>query len=80
MRLAQTILLSLTICLLVIGVHQSTLHGFANSYWIFMLMFIALILFQTAKNKSLEKEKEEGKNKIADIQVIKKKKKGQKQS
>jgi hypothetical protein len=54
--LSQTILLSLTVVFLVIGVHQSVLHGFAGSYWIFMLMLTTLIIYQMRKNKDINKE------------------------
>jgi len=44
------------VALLFIGVHQSRIHGFTNSYWIFMLMISTLILYQLRKNKRVEKE------------------------
>lgn len=77
MKLGETILLSFTICLMVVGIHQSFTHGFANSYFIFMLMISTLALYQMQKNKRIEKEhafkKDEGEIAENKIKVSKRK-------
>lgn len=51
MRLIQTVYIVLTICSLLIGIHQSWLWGLASSYWIFMFMAVFLFLFRMDVNK-----------------------------
>ena len=55
MKLYETILFALTLALLVIGLHQTAVNGFVNSYWIFMLMIIMMIIYRIRKNKQLQK-------------------------
>lgn len=45
MKIIDTVLLSLSLGLLIIGVHQSRINGFTKSYWIFMIMFLLLFAF-----------------------------------
>jgi len=54
MRLFDAILLSLTIGVFVIGVHQAFKHGIANSYWIFMFCVALLLFYKLRKNASGE--------------------------
>jgi Flp pilus assembly protein TadB len=51
MKLFDTILISLSAALMIIGVHQSVLHGLQNSYFIFM-MASALFLWYTLRKKN----------------------------
>lgn len=53
MRLIEIILFSLSVALFIIGVHQSFTVGIAESYWIFMLCFLFLLIYQFKKEKSL---------------------------
>jgi uncharacterized membrane protein YhaH (DUF805 family) len=63
MKLSEVILLSLITFLLIVAVHQTTVSGFVNSYWIFMLTFILFGFFLMAKSKNSQ-----NKNKKADRQ------------
>ncbi|HEX8547973.1 MAG TPA: hypothetical protein VF691_13515 [Cytophagaceae bacterium] len=57
MNSTQTLYFAVTFALLIIGVHQTYLHGFLNSYWIFMLVIIIMGIFQYNKNKKGAGEK-----------------------
>lgn len=52
MNLIQTILLSLNVGVLIIGFHQTYLHGFIQSYWIFMVVIILYSIFRLVKAKT----------------------------
>lgn len=54
MKLFDTILLSLVVALLVVGIHQIFVNGFLNSYWIFMIMLSLLYWFQLRKKPKPE--------------------------
>lgn len=62
MKLFDTILFSLSAALLIIGIHQSILHGIQNSYFLFM-MASGLFLWYTLrkKNRLVGRELNEGK-------------------
>ncbi|TAH27672.1 MAG: hypothetical protein EAZ07_00305 [Cytophagales bacterium] len=51
----NTILFALMVSSLLIAVHQSMQHGFAESYWIFMLTFLIMMIYQLRANKLKEK-------------------------
>ena len=51
MKLFDTILFSLSAALLIIGVHQSILHGVQNSYFFFM-MASGTFLWYTLRKKN----------------------------
>jgi hypothetical protein len=53
MRLTEIILFSLSVALFIIGVHQTFTVGMAESYWIFMLCFLFLLIYQFKKEKDL---------------------------
>ncbi|MCP4521480.1 MAG: hypothetical protein GY827_07280 [Cytophagales bacterium] len=57
--LVDTIILVLATGFFFIGVSQIILVGFAGSYWIFMLTFILLFLFQHRKSAAAEKKRQE---------------------
>jgi|GEM_PF-6746976 len=66
MRLFDTILISLVVVLFVIGIHQTFVVGFFNSYWIFMFMLILLYWVQLRKKpkqENVEQQKKPLKNK-----------------
>ncbi len=46
MKLYESIFLSLVIFFLAVGVHQTTINGFAASYWIFMLVFVLFGIYK----------------------------------
>lgn len=52
MRLTEIILFSLAVALFIIGVHQTFTVGLAESYWIFMLCFLFLLIYQFKKEKA----------------------------
>ncbi len=52
----RAVILTLSIFLLIIGIHQSFYNGIANSYWIFMFSVFFLFLLKFVKP---EEEKEE---------------------
>lgn len=56
MKLSETILFSLAVAFLIIGVHQTFTVGILQSYWIFMLSIALLLLFKLRRNKSVQNE------------------------
>ncbi len=58
-RLTDMILFSLAVAFTIIGIHQSMVNGIAASYWIFMLVFSALIAYNYRKIYLKKKGKEE---------------------
>ncbi|WP_162441255.1 hypothetical protein [Rhodocytophaga rosea] len=56
MKLSETILFSLAVAFLIIGVHQTFTVGILQSYWIFMLSIALLLVFKFQRNKSVEKQ------------------------
>lgn len=56
MKLFRTILLSLVVFLFGVGVHQTMLNGFLNSYWIFMLVIIFLGALGLLRSKESTEE------------------------
>ncbi|MBO9701515.1 MAG: hypothetical protein J7604_14995 [Sporocytophaga sp.] len=68
MKLLGTIIFSLGVVFLLIGIHQAMTVGFKESYWLFMLCFMMLMCFQWVKSKSPGKqeykEKEESSKKV----------------
>jgi len=54
----EVILFSLSIVLLIVGVHQTMTLGFAKAYWLFMLMFTFLLLYTYLKGQRSIKAKE----------------------
>lgn len=54
----NTILFSLAVVFLVIGIHQTITVGFEYSYWIFMLSISMLLLYRLAKGRPEKKKKE----------------------
>ncbi|MES2731270.1 MAG: hypothetical protein V4714_05960 [Bacteroidota bacterium] len=51
MKLAPTLLLSTSVALFIIGVHQTFTVGVLESYWIFMLCVGFLLLYKVKKDK-----------------------------
>ncbi len=49
MKIFDTFIFSLAILLMLIGIHQAMMVGFAASYWLFMLSLGALLWYQTRK-------------------------------
>lgn len=56
--LVDTIILVLATGFFLIGVSQIILIGFAGSYWLFMLTFVFLLLFQYRKSEQLKVQKQ----------------------
>ncbi|MDQ3537010.1 MAG: hypothetical protein M3421_15440 [Bacteroidota bacterium] len=46
MKIFDITLISLAIGFIIIGIHQSIVFGFGNSYWIFMLTLVFLLWFK----------------------------------
>lgn len=53
----DTVLISLTIACLFIGLHQTWTVGLTQGYWLLMMMVVFLMLFQIRRSKRLEREK-----------------------
>lgn len=62
MKLIDSILLSLSIALFLIGLHQSITVGFAVSYWIFMIVIIFLLIL-VLRRRMASKQPEKPKKK-----------------
>jgi hypothetical protein len=54
MRILGTVVFSLGVVFLLIGIHQSMMVGFKESYWLFMLSFIMLMVYQWVTPKKVE--------------------------
>lgn len=52
MKLADVILLSLSIAFLIIGVHQIRTVGFGNAYWALMLTLVFFFVYNLRRRKS----------------------------
>jgi hypothetical protein len=52
MKLVDTVLISLSIVCMIIGIHQTYVNGFTNSYIFFMTMLSLLALYQLRKLNS----------------------------
>jgi hypothetical protein len=52
MKLAESILLSLSVAFFIIGVHQTFVLGIVQSYWLFMLSVSMLLLLKLTKAKA----------------------------
>lgn len=61
MTAVQSILLSLSLGLLIVGAHQTFTVGFFESYWLFMLSLILLFFYSWLKKGNKEDDKEEKK-------------------
>ncbi|RIW18429.1 hypothetical protein D0X99_01705 [Algoriphagus lacus] len=57
MKLADSLILSLALALIVIGIHQSWSTGMGGSYFIFMFAVGLLFWFQLRRNKARVHEK-----------------------
>ncbi len=44
-------LLAISAAVLIIGIHQTYMHGFSNAYWIFMLSIAVFLYHQIRKVK-----------------------------
>lgn len=51
----NTVLFALMVACLLIAIHQSMKYGFAASYWLFMLTFLLMMVYQLRANKIKEK-------------------------
>jgi len=51
MKFFDVVLISLMVVFFIIGIHQSIIFGFGNSYWIFMLTIVMLLWYKMRNNK-----------------------------
>ncbi len=51
MKLIDTILLSLAVAFLIIGIHQTMTVGFGNAYWAIMLALLLFFLINLRRRK-----------------------------
>ena len=58
MKLADILPFTLGLGTFVIGIHQSMVHGIAESYWIFMLSLGLLFLYSYRKGKNNEDQED----------------------
>ncbi len=63
MKLVDTIILSLTVVIFVIGVHQTITVGLMYSYWIFMFSIVLLLILKYRKGKKRVIDQGKSKNK-----------------
>ena len=64
MKLVDTIILSLTVVIFVIGVHQTITVGLMYSYWIFMFSIVLLLIFKYRKGKRRVIDQGKSQNKV----------------
>lgn len=53
MKLADILLLGLTLAFLIIGVDQTIVLGFSEGYWAFMLSLVLFFVYNFRKNKKM---------------------------
>jgi hypothetical protein len=58
MNITGSILLSLSVVCLIIGIHQLMVNGLMDSYWIFMLCVSLLLLYKMNKSKASDNNKQ----------------------
>jgi hypothetical protein len=58
MRILEQVLFALTFVFFVIGIHQTTVYGFLNSYFIFTFAVSTFLGYGYVKNNRLAKEKD----------------------
>ena len=51
MKLTDILILSLAVAILIIGIHQTMVNGFAKSYWILMVPLILYFALNLRKKK-----------------------------
>jgi hypothetical protein len=51
MKLADILLLGLTLAFLIIGVDQTIVLGFSHAYWAFMVALVTFFLFTLRKSR-----------------------------
>lgn len=56
MNIKDTIIFSLAVAMLIIGLHQAMTIGFEYSYWLFMLSIGLLLWYRMRKNNRREKD------------------------
>jgi amino acid permease len=59
MKLRDAILLSLSVALLIIGIHQTMVLGFQKAYWAIMLAIVFFFFYTLKKGKDAEPQDEE---------------------
>ena len=64
MKLVDTIILSLTVVIFIIGVHQTFTVGLMYSYWIFMFSIVLLLILKYRKSKRRVVDPGKSKNKV----------------
>lgn len=64
MKLTDILILSLSLALIIVGIHQTLVNGVGTSYPIFMFAVGLLFWFQLRRNKNQESSKELGKRAI----------------
>lgn len=64
MKLVDTIILSLTVVIFIIGVHQTFTFGLMYSYWIFMFSIVLLLILKYRKSKRRVIDPGKSKNKV----------------
>ena len=64
MKLVDTIILSLTVVIFIIGVHQTFTVGLMYSYWIFMFSIVLLLILKYRKGKRRVIDPGKSKNKV----------------
>jgi hypothetical protein len=52
MKLPDIIILSLAVVFIIIGIHQTMVLGFADSYWAVMLSFILFFIYSLRKRRA----------------------------
>ncbi len=63
MKLVDTIILSITVVIFIIGVHQTFTVGLMYSYWIFMFSIVLLLILKYRKGKNRVIDQGKSKNK-----------------
>ena len=56
MKLAEVLILSLSLALIVVGIHQTMVHGIGSAYAIFMFAVGLLFWFQLRRTRSQESD------------------------
>lgn len=59
MRLAESVLLSISVAFFIIGVSQAMRNSFVGSYWVFMLSILCLLALRLVRAKTQPETQQE---------------------
>jgi hypothetical protein len=53
-KIINTLIFALMVSSLLIAIHQTMMYGFAQSYWLFMITFLVMMIYQLINPRKAE--------------------------